>query len=105
MVLKTFTRFAFFIFLFGAMQASAQDIHFSMFYASPLTLNPALTGANEGTYRAAGIYRSQWASISTPFTTYAVSFDIKLLQEKLKNDIFGVGAFLWAINQAMEGWL
>ena len=91
MVIKTFTRFAVFIFLLASVRLSAQDIHFSMFYASPLTLNPALTGANDGTYRAAGIYRSQWASISTPFTTYAVSFDIKLLQEKLKNDIFGVG--------------
>jgi type IX secretion system PorP/SprF family membrane protein len=65
-----------------------------MFYASPLTLNPALTGVNEGTYRAAAIYRNQWRSISTPFSTYGVSFDIKLLQEKLKNDIFGVGGLL-----------
>lgn len=63
-----------------------------MFYASPLTLNPALTGVNEGTYRVGGIYRNQWRSISTPFNTYSASFDMKILQEKLKNDIFGVGA-------------
>jgi type IX secretion system PorP/SprF family membrane protein len=91
--LKISTRFTFFILLlFSRLQG--QDIHFSMFYASPLTLNPALTGANDGTYRVAGIYRNQWQSISTPFSTYAASFDIKLLQEKLKNDIFGVGALL-----------
>jgi type IX secretion system PorP/SprF family membrane protein len=70
---------------------AAQDTHFSMFYASPLSLNPALTGVNDGTYRAAGIYRNQWRSISTPFVTYSASFDIKLLQAKLKNDVFGVG--------------
>ncbi len=95
--MKIFTRFFFsisFCLLIGALtnQMNAQDIHFSMFYASPLNLNPALTGANDGTYRVAGIYRNQWRSISTPFVTYSASFDIKLLQTKLPNDIFGVGA-------------
>jgi type IX secretion system PorP/SprF family membrane protein len=66
-----------------------------MFYSSPLTLNPALTGAGyDGTFRAAAIYRNQWMSISTPFNTFAASFDIKLLQDKLKNDIFGVGGLI-----------
>ena len=65
-----------------------------MFYASPLTLNPALTGVNDGTYRVAAIYRNQWRSISTPFNTFAASFDMKLLLDKLKNDVFGVGALL-----------
>ncbi len=71
--------------------AYGQDIHFSMFYASPLNLNPALSGINDGSYRVAGIYRNQWRSISTAFNTYSASFDMKLLQTKLKNDIFGVG--------------
>ena len=65
---------------------SAQDIHFSMFYASPITLNPALTGVFDGTYRVAAIYRNQWQSVSTPYNTFAASFDIKLLQDKLKNE-------------------
>jgi type IX secretion system PorP/SprF family membrane protein len=81
---------------------SAQDIHFSMFYASPLTLNPALTGANEGTYRVAAIYRNQWQSISTPYNTFAASFDMKLLQDKLKNDIFGVGGLVQS-DQSGDG--
>lgn len=84
-------RFAVLIGFFMGTRLAAQDTHFSMFYASPLTLNPALTGVNDGTYRAAGIYRNQWRSISTPFVTYSASFDIKLLQAKLKNDVFGVG--------------
>ena len=68
-----------------------------MFYSSPLTLNPALTGVGyDGTFRAAAIYRNQWMSISTPFNTFAASFDIKLLQDKLKNDIFGVGGLIQA---------
>ena len=72
--------------------ANAQDIHFSQFFASPLNLNPALTGVNDCSYRATGIYRNQWRSISAPYVTYSASFDIKLLQAKIPNDIFGVGA-------------
>ena len=92
--LKIFTRF--FVLLFAFVSAvtnkvSAQDIHFSMFYASPLNLNPAMTGAFDGSYRAAGIYRNQWHSVTIPYTTYSASFDIKLLQTKLPNDIFAVG--------------
>lgn len=40
--------------------AYAQDIHFSQFYDSPLTLNPATTGNFRGDYRISHIYRSQW---------------------------------------------
>ncbi len=69
----------------------AQDIHFSQFYASPLTLNPAMSGFHDGTFRVAGIYRNQWRSVTTPFQTYGASFDMRLLQKKLKKDIFGVG--------------
>lgn len=76
--------------LFGA-GARAQDIHYSMFYASPLTLNPALTGIHDGSYRVAGIYRNQWRSVSTAFHTYSASYDMKLLQGKLKRDVFAVG--------------
>ncbi|HWB62269.1 MAG TPA: PorP/SprF family type IX secretion system membrane protein, partial [Chitinophagales bacterium] len=92
--MKIFTRTLFLILVFSAASLSAQDQHFSMFYASPLTLNPALTGVNEGDYRVSGIYRNQWRSISTPYQSYGLSFDIKLLQSKLKNDIFGVGGTL-----------
>ena len=36
----------------------AQDPNFSQFFASPLTLNPALTGKFDGLYRIAGNYRN-----------------------------------------------
>jgi len=38
----------------------AQDPNFSQFFASPLTLNPALTGKFDGNFRLAGNYRNQW---------------------------------------------
>ncbi|MEC7159268.1 MAG: type IX secretion system membrane protein PorP/SprF, partial [Bacteroidota bacterium] len=37
--------------------ANSQDIHFSQYYASPLTLNPALTGLHGGDFRAVVNYR------------------------------------------------
>jgi type IX secretion system PorP/SprF family membrane protein len=89
--LKIFTRFSCFLLLMFHYAAHSQDIHFSMFYASPLNLNPALTGVTDGSYRVSGIYRNQWRSITTPFVTYSASYDMKLLQTKLPNDIFGVG--------------
>lgn len=92
MPLKIFTRLlSVLLICFGGL-LQAQDIHFSMFYASPLNLNPALTGVHDATYRAAGIYRNQWRSISTPFVTYSGSFDIKLLQNKLNKNVFAAGA-------------
>ncbi|GAB4093301.1 PorP/SprF family type IX secretion system membrane protein [Flaviaesturariibacter terrae] len=57
--------------------AAAQvDPHFSQFYAHPLWLNPALTGAFEGKFRATAIYRSQWANVS-PYTSTGVSADLR----------------------------
>jgi type IX secretion system PorP/SprF family membrane protein len=76
-------------------KASAQDIHFSQFYASPLTLNPALTGKVNGNYRVAGIFRSQWGGIpngSGPtFGTPSASFDMPFFVGKKKKDAVGVG--------------
>lgn len=61
--------------------ASAQDVHFSHFSHSPLTLNPALAGAN---YQMQGIinYRNQWKQVAVPFKTTAASFDMRLNANK-----------------------
>lgn len=52
------------------------DPHFSQYYAYPLWLNPALTGAIDGDYRVTAIYRDQWGSTGAPFRTPGVSADI-----------------------------
>ena len=52
---------------FPLLKTFAQDANFSQFYASPLTLNPALTGKFHGTLRVAGNYRNQWPTISHAF--------------------------------------
>jgi type IX secretion system PorP/SprF family membrane protein len=72
--------------------ADAQDPHFSQFFASPLTLNPALTGKFDGTLRAAGNYRNQWPAFNNVYTTSTLSVDFSILNKIIpENDTWGVG--------------
>lgn len=83
--------------------SNAQDIHFSQFFLSPLTLNPANTGNFEGSVRLGGIYRDQWWSVagSSPlgfngqFKTYSVSVDAPILKGFREKDWVGVGLMLF----------
>jgi type IX secretion system PorP/SprF family membrane protein len=77
----------------------AQDPHFSQFYSSPLTLNPAMTGVFAGETRLAMTYRNQWRTVSTPFTTATVACDFQLLNDRIGNDLFGIG-FVGTIDQS-----
>lgn len=60
----------------GITGHSQTDPHFSQYYAYPVWLNPALTGAIDGNYRVTAMYRSQWGGISNPFATPGISADI-----------------------------
>ncbi len=72
--------------------AQAQDPHFSQFYASPLTLNPALTGRFDGSLRMAANYRNQWPTINNAFTTATASVDFPVMTNRLPEfDTWGVG--------------
>jgi len=89
------------LWLLGAGSAMAQDPHFSQFFASPLTLNPALTGRFDGNVRVAGNYRNQWPSINNAFTTTTISLDMAVAQSALPDaDRLGVGIMAFADKQA-----
>lgn len=91
-------------FLVAVLGANAQDFHFSQFYASPLTLNPALTGNFNGFYRITGIYRNQWPGLTQnkpAFSTPSISLDFSLLKDKLKHGSLGVG--LVFVNDQQNG--
>ncbi len=76
----------------GTISATAQDIHFSLFHMSPLTLNPAQTGAFTGTARIGGIYRDQWSSfLNDQFTTPSFYVDSPIMRGFGRNDWVGVG--------------
>ena len=63
-----------------------QDAHFSQFYASPLTLNPATAGTYKGTFRISTVYRDQWRSaLDNPLKTFAISGDVSFDVKYHKN--------------------
>lgn len=71
-------------FFFVLPHSSAQDIHFSQYFSSPLILNPGLTGQFDGDYRLISNYKNQWGSISDfPFETISLSTDKSFLKNKL----------------------
>jgi type IX secretion system PorP/SprF family membrane protein len=75
-------------------QTIAQDSHFTQFYASPLTLNPALTGAFSGKYRVSMVYRDQWRNVSpVPLQTATGAIDLRfeLDQKRTSKDVVNVG--------------
>ena len=75
-----------------AFAAQAQDPNFSQFFASPLTMNPAMTGKFSGLYRVAGNYRNQWPTINQAYTTSTASIDAAILKDNIPEfDQFGVG--------------
>jgi type IX secretion system PorP/SprF family membrane protein len=77
--------------VFG-LTAHAQDPHFSQFFASPLTLNPAFTGKFDGEWRLAVNHRDQWPSIPKAYVTSSASFDKGIMRNKLpQGDVFGIG--------------
>lgn len=72
--------------------AVAQDPNFSQFFASPMTLNPALTGKFDGEYRFAANYRNQWPSINNAYKTMTASLDMSIMKNRLpETDQFGIG--------------
>lgn len=85
----------YFVFIFALMLTGivkAQDPHFSQFFASPLTLNPAFTGKFDGQWRLAANHRDQWPSIPKAYVTTSASVDFPILKKKVpENDVFGVG--------------
>lgn len=86
--------------LIGALSLScvaghAQDIHFTQFEAAPLTINPAFTGDFDGRFRAAGIYRNQWQSVTVPFVTYSASFDMPIVHDITVDDYLAAGLELY----------
>src|SRR6476659_6864355 len=86
-------KYVIFIFtLLLTLAANAQDPHFSQFFASPLTLNPAFTGKFDGQWRLTANHRDQWPSIPKAYVTTSASFDFPILKNKIpEGDVFGVG--------------
>ncbi|MEO0338856.1 MAG: PorP/SprF family type IX secretion system membrane protein [Bacteroidota bacterium] len=88
------------LFILSSVYVSAQDQHFTQFYASPLNLNPALTGAIEGTYRIGLNYRNQGRNqAEVPYTTTSAAVDLRVgldSRRRVRRDKFGVGMVFYS---------
>ncbi|HWB90393.1 MAG TPA: PorP/SprF family type IX secretion system membrane protein [Puia sp.] len=60
-----------------AVSASAQDIHFSQFFETPLLRNPSLAGIFTGDYRIQTVFRDQWNSFTNAYRTGSLNAEYK----------------------------
>ena len=83
-----------------------QDPSFSQFFSSPLNINPALTANINADWRMISNLRDQWIGPASPYITGTVSFDRKILQNKIPNvaekNVIGIGGMLM-FDHAMAG--
>jgi type IX secretion system PorP/SprF family membrane protein len=83
------------------MDLNGQDIHFSQFYAAPLTQNPGMAGAlnNAEAYLN---YKNQWGAVTNPYKTYAASAMMRLGKSK-KDKAFWAGGLNFFNDQSGDG--
>lgn len=83
-------------FIFLALQAGAQDLHFSQWFNSPLTTNPANTGfIPDADYRIGANYRNQYSTIMTvPYKTMSIFGDAQIMRNKIDNGWIGLGGVI-----------
>src|SRR5829696_5054919 len=94
------------VWLIMAYHSKAQDPNFAQFFSSPLNINPALTGNINGDWRMISNFRDQWIGPASPYVTGTISYDRKILQDKMpgvpEKRTFGIGGMLM-YDYAMAG--
>jgi type IX secretion system PorP/SprF family membrane protein len=77
-------------------QAGAQDMHFSQWFNSPLTTNPANTGfIPDADYRVGINYRNQWSTImSVPYKTMSAWGDAQVFRDRIESGWLGLGGVI-----------
>src|SRR6476661_6459875 len=96
--MKKIKQISFFILgiLFLIPCAFSQDLHFSQYFNSPLTTNPANTGfIPDGDYRLGMNYRNQWSAImAVPYKTMSAFGDVQLFKDRMDNGWVGLGGVI-----------
>lgn len=89
----------------GINKSLAQDATFSQAFASPLSLNPALSGSFDGKLRLTSIYHNQWAGqLENPISSYAASMDLRFPLGRFKaNKQNALGFGLLALTDRTPG--
>lgn len=106
--MKKMKCFAVIVFSISMMETTyGQDPSFSQFFSSPLNINPALTANINADWRLIANFRDQWIGPASPYVTGTISYDSKILQNKIpnvsdKDNYVGLGGMLMYDN-AMSG--
>ncbi|MEO6960396.1 MAG: PorP/SprF family type IX secretion system membrane protein [Puia sp.] len=82
--------------LFLVLALEAQDLHFSQWFNSPLTTNPANTGfIPDADYRLGANYRNQWSSImAQPYKTMSAWGDAQVFRDRIQSGWLGLGGVI-----------
>ena len=94
------------LFLFLAILNSyGQDLHFSQFFNSPLTTNPANTGfIPDADYRIGAHFRNQWSSVlASPYKTVSIYGDAQVFRNRFDNGWLGLGGLILADEAGSGG--
>ncbi|MEO7801115.1 MAG: PorP/SprF family type IX secretion system membrane protein, partial [Ginsengibacter sp.] len=77
-------------------KAYNQDLHFSQFFNSPLTTNPANTGfIPDADYRLGANYRNQYSNIlAMPYKTISIFGDAQVFRDRLESGWVGLGGVI-----------
>src|SRR6476620_7660590 len=80
----------------AALHGYGQDLHFSQFFNSPLTTNPANTGfIPDADYRIGANYRNQYSTIMTvPYKTMSIFGDAQVFRDRIDNGWMGLGGVI-----------
>lgn len=89
--------------LLASQQNKAQDPHFSQYFVSPMTLNPALIGKDVADMRINTVMRAQWWGSTSvkPFYTSTISFEKRLLTARPGNNSLAIAFSL--LSDASNG--
>lgn len=89
------TILTFLVIMLSASILYAQDLHFSQFFHSPLTTNPANTGfIPDADYRLGAHYRTQWTQVPVPYKTISVYGDAQIFRDRLETGWLGLGGVI-----------
>ena len=82
--------------LYTTTKMYAQDLHFSQFFNSPLSTNPANTGfIPDGDYRLGVNFRDQWSSImAVPYKTMSAFGDVQIMKNQDQSGWVGIGGLV-----------
>ena len=89
------------IFIGWSLILQGQDLHYSYYHFTPLSVNPANSGAFSGSYRVSGIYTRKDFGLSNPgYQNFSLSADAPIIRGIRKQDWIGIGVQADVIKSA-----